>query len=255
MENGYTRISNEILEALAKVNIGLGNAQMIYAILRKTYGWHKKADQISISQLSEATGMSKRNTIYCLQNLEAKKMLTIKRQKGRGNINIINTIGFNKNHQEWVVQEKSSQYHNLLQKRKLYYQNKEKGVVQEEEGSARTRKVVVQETVNGSARKPKKEAIVCTYKRKKETTKETITKEKDFPFLTDKDFSHTYQDYLQMRKEKKRPATARAEELVLKKLHEYDLLTAVAMLEQSILNSWTGVFPLEKGVLPKMRKL
>jgi hypothetical protein len=36
---------------------------------------------------------------------------------------------------------------------------------------------------------------------------------------------------------------------VLKELHKYDLKTAVAMLEQSIMNSWRGVFSLKaKGV-------
>lgn len=87
-----------------------------------------------------------------------------------------------------------------------------------------------------------------TKEEQKKKGKRTVltNKERDFPFIKDKDFSHTYQDYLQMRKEKKRPATDRAEELVLTELHKYDLQTAIAMLEQSIVGSYQGIFPLKK---------
>ena len=69
IEDGYVKIANEIIEALCRVSIGLGNAQVLYFILRKTYGYQKKEDQISLSQIQEGTGMSRRNVIYCLQNL------------------------------------------------------------------------------------------------------------------------------------------------------------------------------------------
>ena len=48
-----------------------------------------------------------------------------------------------------------------------------------------------------------------------------------------------------MRKKKGKAATSQAEAIVLKKLHAYDVSTAVKMLEASIENSWTGVFPLK----------
>ena len=104
LEDGYTKIANEILEALAKLMPGLTEGQIIYAILRKTYGWHKKEDKISISQLVEMTGKSKRMIIYALQNLEAKKIVFIKRTT-LNKEKQPNTIMFNKNHKEWVVQK------------------------------------------------------------------------------------------------------------------------------------------------------
>ena len=70
LENGYTRIANEIIEALARAMPGFTQGQIIWAVLRKTYGWNKKSDQISISQLCEMTGKSRRMVIYSLQNLE-----------------------------------------------------------------------------------------------------------------------------------------------------------------------------------------
>ena len=70
-------------------------------------------------------------------------------------------------------------------------------------------------------------------------------KEGDFPFLKDPSFHSTWRDYLDMRKRLRKVATERAQELVLKELHKHDLKTAIAMLEQSIVNSWQGVFPLK----------
>jgi phage replication O-like protein O len=170
VENGYTRIANELLEAIIQSPIGFGNAQIFWAVVRKTYGFRKKNDYISISQLQEMTGLSRRMTIYCVQNLEAKKMIKVKRRVGRGHKKEINHIEINKNYTEWVVQEKSNQYDKALKTRKIHYKNKGKVVVQEGGGSARNRKRVVQETKKkGRFLAPTKETI----------TKETITKEKE----------------------------------------------------------------------------
>lgn len=59
LENGYTRMSNELLEALARMRIPGESWQMLNVIIRKTYGFGKKADHISTSQFREATGLSK----------------------------------------------------------------------------------------------------------------------------------------------------------------------------------------------------
>ena len=47
-----------------------------------------------------------------------------------------------------------------------------------------------------------------------------------------------------MRKKIRKPATRKAEELILKKLHKHRYEIAVAMVEKSIENSWQGVFEL-----------
>lgn len=167
LEDGYTRIANELLEALCVAMPGATEGQIIWAILRKTYGWKKKSDKISINQLCELTGKSRRMIIYAMQNLEAKKIIKILRKRGRGNINRVNEISLNKNHSEWVVQEKSHGYDKVLKQRKEYHKNKIKRVVQEEGGGARIGKKVVQELVKGSA---------TVLHPQKKLTKETIQK-------------------------------------------------------------------------------
>jgi phage replication O-like protein O len=61
--NGFVSIANEIFEALARKKIPASARQVLDVIFRKTYGWNKLTDTISISQFSKATGICKRNII------------------------------------------------------------------------------------------------------------------------------------------------------------------------------------------------
>ena len=144
LENGYTRIANEILDALCKFNLILGQRQVFDFILRKTYGYGKKEDRISLSQISIGTGLSKRSVIYNLQNLEARQVIVIKKHQGRGRNKETNTLSIQKNYKKWVVQIISPQYRKLLDNNKLRYSNRLKGVVQRNRGSAKNVKKVVQ---------------------------------------------------------------------------------------------------------------
>ena len=47
IENGYTRIANEILDTLCMFSIPGECMQVLNCILRKTYGYQKKEDRIS----------------------------------------------------------------------------------------------------------------------------------------------------------------------------------------------------------------
>ena len=63
-----------------------------------------------------------------------------------------------------------------------------------------------------------------------------------------------FRSYVQMRVKIKKPMTERAVELAMKELEKLsggDADTAVAILEQSVLNSWQGLFPL-KGAQQKV---
>lgn len=70
---GYTRIPNEIIEAMPL----LGNAELrvLLAIARKTLGWQKECDRISVSQLATATGLTSRNTQSALTSLLEKGLI------------------------------------------------------------------------------------------------------------------------------------------------------------------------------------
>jgi phage replication O-like protein O len=64
--------------------------KVVMSILRKTLGWHKWADYISISQIMEATGLSNRQCINCVNSLEKKGFIKTKKVKRRTTLITIN---------------------------------------------------------------------------------------------------------------------------------------------------------------------
>ena len=80
----------------------------------------------------------------------------------------------------------------------------------------------------------------------KETVKDNgKPQESPHKLLLDPSFNTVFNEYLDMRKSIRKPATDRAKQLILKDLEKYGISTAKAMLEQSIKNSWQGVFELK----------
>jgi len=98
VENGYTRIANEILEHLVKTPLLGAEFQVLLFIIRKTYGWGKTQDQISFTQFEKGTGISRQTINKTLQNLVAKGMI-VKIYLPAGNIGYT----FIKDHEKWVV--------------------------------------------------------------------------------------------------------------------------------------------------------
>ena len=163
VENGYTRVANELLDAMIKYMPNqTSQCQVFLAIIRKTYGWGKPEDYIPVSQIKEMTQLSRRTVIYAIQNLEAKNMITVERKRGAGHKNVPNKIKVQKKYNKWVVQGKSSQYDNALKKQRENYNKSEEKVVQGIQGGARIGPKVVQ----GSA---KKDQILAPSKERKKT--------------------------------------------------------------------------------------
>jgi len=96
-ENGYTAIANEILEALINNQFTSQELRVILLIIRKTYGYHKKMDFVSLSQIADAIKSSKTRCSQVVRKLELMKILTVNEN--------INGIGksyiFNKDFEKW----------------------------------------------------------------------------------------------------------------------------------------------------------
>jgi len=82
-ENGFTPIANEIMEALAGIRISGEARQCLDVILRKTYGWNKKSDIISLSQFSLLTKMPKSTVCRSLIKLRQMAIIIDKNDNGR----------------------------------------------------------------------------------------------------------------------------------------------------------------------------
>ena len=75
LENGYTSIANKTIEALARIRISGEEMQVLWVILRKTYGWHKKEDEIPLSQFSLMTRLRKPDVIRAIKKLLSKRII------------------------------------------------------------------------------------------------------------------------------------------------------------------------------------
>ncbi|MGA8120852.1 replication protein [Rouxiella badensis] len=90
-DNGYTRIANELLEAV--IGSGLTQNQLLItlAIIRKTYGYNKTADWVGNAQLSELTGLPETRCSTERNKLVKMNILTL---SGR-------VVGINKEISSW----------------------------------------------------------------------------------------------------------------------------------------------------------
>ena len=90
-ENGHVDIANEIVDSLAKTYLSSYESQTLWAIFRKTYGWHKKEDKITGSQLSKMTGISESHISRTLKGLARRNIIIREGKK----------IAFQKNYEHW----------------------------------------------------------------------------------------------------------------------------------------------------------
>lgn len=139
-ENGHVDIAHGIVEALMKVNLSAYESRILWFILRKTYGWKKKTDWITLSQFSECTGLDRRLVHRALKGLSSKKMIVIYK-----NDTYKIKYGFQKDYDKWKLQTK-----------KKTVINRDDGVSSKEMMKLSSKEIPTKETI----------------------TKETITKEK-----------------------------------------------------------------------------
>ena len=74
-ENGYLQIAMEIVEALAKHRIPGQEMQLVWVLLRKTWGWKKKEDYIPLSQWAKLSGIKRTKCCTLINSLIAKNLI------------------------------------------------------------------------------------------------------------------------------------------------------------------------------------
>ncbi|HDX2327095.1 TPA: replication protein [Escherichia coli] len=91
LDDGFTRIANELLEAVMRAGLSQHQLLVFMAVMRKTYGFNKKADWVSNEQISMLTGILPHKCSAAKSALVKRGILT---QTGR-------VIGINKAVSEW----------------------------------------------------------------------------------------------------------------------------------------------------------
>lgn len=92
IENGYTKIANELLDALCAVSLSGHEWNVVNAIIRKTYGYNKKEDWVTNTQIMKLTGQTQQKVSQAKRKLVEKNIVT---ENG-------NKISLNKDYEKWV---------------------------------------------------------------------------------------------------------------------------------------------------------
>ncbi len=71
----HTQIPNEFLDKMLP-HLSFPETKVLLVIMRKTFGWHKIRDQISLSQLEKHTGMNRQAILKATKGLEKKRLIS-----------------------------------------------------------------------------------------------------------------------------------------------------------------------------------
>lgn len=74
-ENGYTAIANELLEAFMTLNLSSHCWRILFCVIRQSYGWNKKTARLTLSQISQFTGIDIRLIPRNLKKLQEKNII------------------------------------------------------------------------------------------------------------------------------------------------------------------------------------
>jgi phage replication O-like protein O len=109
IESGYTRIANELLDAIIAYPFSRREFAIVFALIRVTYGYQKKEDAISGWQLSEMTGIDRSHVSKTITELIEKKVVN---RSDSGRISHGQNVPFlsiNKHYKQWAtVAEKAT---------------------------------------------------------------------------------------------------------------------------------------------------
>lgn len=97
MTNGFTQIANTIIDALCCYRLPGEEMQILWVVIRQSYGFNRKTAEVSLSEFATKTGLKRPNVSRALNGLVSKKILgVIKNDTGSNN------YLFNKDFAEWV---------------------------------------------------------------------------------------------------------------------------------------------------------
>lgn len=99
-EHGYTPIANEVIEQLALADFTAREFKVVLVVLRKTWGWSKKKDRLSLGQIAAATGIKRHHVAVVVKALIGRNVLLVEGAPTGGNTP--NAYAFNKDHESWT---------------------------------------------------------------------------------------------------------------------------------------------------------
>jgi len=95
LKNGYLKIANELFAAMIAYPFTSAEFKIVSHIIRKTYGWNKKEDSISVESISVPTTLSTRHIRRIIKKLVLDNVI---RKDKRIKINV---LSINKAYPQW----------------------------------------------------------------------------------------------------------------------------------------------------------
>ena len=232
-DGDFTRIHNAILEVLSKARLSGAEFRCIHSLLRKTYGWEKKEDRISLSQWAEGTDTKRPHVLETLNALVKKNIITRRIEGGQ-----VPVYGFNKYIEQWQGIGVDSERGKRFIKEEVLPEQVTVPI-----------QVTVTKAGNGSVTKAGNETVTNTgtHKRQKKI-KENSDTAIIFPSSLDNDeFKTAWGEWTAYRVEAKHKLTPTTIKKQLADLSKVPVGVAIAMIDQSIKNGWRGLFPVKSN--------
>lgn len=101
VENGYTRIANELLEAMMRFNFTRHEARVVLCVIRETYGRGKKQVILTHKEISTMTRISRSHISRTISKL-VPKLVLIRQTRTKSDTKYKQLYEINKNYDEWV---------------------------------------------------------------------------------------------------------------------------------------------------------
>lgn len=119
LKNGYTRISNELLDAIGKANFSATELEIVLCVVRFTYGFGRTSHKLSASFIAEWTKRNKRGIKECLKKLTNNNVIVVINSKAGKT----SEIGLNKNYDEWQCASGVAEYTSVAEYTTPVYDN------------------------------------------------------------------------------------------------------------------------------------
>lgn len=235
LENGFTRIANELTEALMQNAAKLCGRefQIVHAVIHKTFRFHKKSDWISNSQISEMTGIAPSKISDLKKSLIAKNVLVLNGREMSVNTTVSEWQDYPKKGKDKITRKRVTDYPNAGNDlpEKGYKITPNRGTHKK---TTNTKDNYTKDNCRVAAPKP------SSAKQKKSDVKSEILA---LPIPTGLSFS-MWKEWVECRSENKKPMTVRSAKMQISKLEEWhakghDLDDIV---KTSIANNYQGLF-------------
>lgn len=233
IENGFTRIANELTEALMQNTAKLSGReyQIVQAVIHKTFRFHKKSDWISNSQISDLTGIAASKISELKKSLIAKNVLVL----------IGREMSINTTVSEWQDYPKTGKSE-ITRKGVTPYPNKGNGLP--EKGYKITPKRGTHKKITNTKDNSTKDNSRVTAPKSPQKTKSNAQAEIIALTIPQGLSFDMWKSWVESRFENKKPMTVRSAQMQIKQLEAWHQkghsLDEIVMV--SIANNYQGLF-------------